>query len=142
MSTETKTDQPPALPTVAQIEALLRFLPVFGQSTSAHAEWHGEPGKFPWCELSEAATAFHAALYEQGFIIPFDWDLWQREASRYVHSPALLATADLRTLCQLMTLHARKNRFCEGHFACQLANGHMAAILQRLAAIRDESLRR
>jgi hypothetical protein len=42
------------------------------------------------------------------------------------------------TLCRLYTLHVRKDRFCEGHFAAMLANGHIAALTRRLKAIRED----
>ena len=141
-NSETAGDQAPCdsppLPSVSQIESLLRFIPAFGNATSAHAEWQIKPGVVPWCSLSDAALELYRALYEEGFVILFPWPDWQREGMRYVDAPDLVASADLRTLCQLITMHVRADRFCEGHFASQLASGQIAAILHRLAIIRDE----
>jgi len=137
MRTQPPRDTPP-LPRASQIESLLRFLPVFGHATSAHSEWHTETGVFAWCSFSAAASEFHRALYDEGFVISFPWPDWQREGMRYVDSPDLVASADLRTLCQLITMHIRGDRFCEGHFASQLASGHIAAILQRLEVIHRD----
>ena len=36
------------------------------------------------------------------------------------------------------SLRVRKDRFCEGHFASMIDNGHIATILQRLAVICRE----
>jgi hypothetical protein len=39
-----------------------------------------------------------------------------------------------------LTLHIRRDRFFEGHLANMIADGHIAAILRRMAAIRTELL--
>ena len=126
------------LPTLSQIEALLVFLPTFGQATKKHATFRLPEHSLPWWELSTDAMAFIQAIYHNEFVISFDWVTWQEEGFRYIKSRKKVAQADLQTICQLLTLHVRRNRFCDGHFAAQLENGHMAAILHRLAHIAED----
>lgn len=79
-----------------------------------------------------------SALYAGGFVVSFDWPGWQQQAKEYVDNPHSLASANLKTLQKLLTTHVRKERFASGHLASILRNGHLAAILNRLAQIRLE----
>jgi hypothetical protein len=126
------------LPHVQQIETILQFKPMFAEPGRKRARWHIEPGKVLWCELDAEATAFWKALHENGFVVGFDWRAWQEEARKYFGTWEYLGHADLFTIRRLFTLHVRKDRFAEGHFAAMIANGHFAAILDRLDNIRVE----
>jgi hypothetical protein len=106
-------------PSSSQIDALISLLP---QMEDSKAEW----------EIVEA-------LNSGGFVTAFDWPAWQEEGRRYLDDGTLIDTADLTTLCRLYTLHVRKDRFCEGHFAAMLENGHIAAMTRRLNVIREEA---
>jgi hypothetical protein len=75
-------------------------------------------------------------LYEEGFIIDFDWPKWQDQAEQYYSKPELLKTADIVTVQKLLTTHIRKERFCDVHLACMIKNRHISAILHRLKDIR------
>ena len=48
-------------------------------------------------------------------IFNFDWMSW-REAERYINDPTALHSADESILRRLLSLHARADRFDEGHF--------------------------
>ncbi|MBX7223357.1 MAG: hypothetical protein K1Y36_25820, partial [Blastocatellia bacterium] len=61
------------LPTLAQIEALLVFLPTFGKATKKHATFRLPEHSLPWWELSTDAMAFIQAIYHNEFVISFDW---------------------------------------------------------------------
>jgi hypothetical protein len=101
--------------------------------------WTSEKGYFPNFTLSPQAYAFLKALYDNGWIVPFDWGSWQDEAVRYANDETLLQEADLETLRKLLTTRVRKGRFCEGHLAYTLASGHMAAMLQRLQRLDTDA---
>ena len=75
------------------------------------------------------------ALYDNGWVEPFDWSKFQDEAIGYFENPSRLETVDLETIRKLLTLHVRKDRFCEGHFLEMLEKGHIQAILRRLAQL-------
>ncbi len=91
----------------------------------------------PYLVTSDAVTEFVEALYENGWVEPFDWGAWQDTAARYVESPDMVAQADLGTIRMLLTTHARKDRFCEGHLAAMIECGHIAACLRRLRDLRQ-----
>jgi hypothetical protein len=85
---------------------------------------------------SEVFLVFVKALYDHGWAVPFDWPGWQEEVERLVESPEGVTDADAATIRRLLTLHVRKDRFCEGHLAEMLENGHILALLRRLREIR------
>jgi O-acetyl-ADP-ribose deacetylase len=60
---------------------------------------------------------------------------------RIAEHPEVLASADLETICKLLTVCARRDRFCEGHFGVVIENGEMLAIVRRLAEIHQFSQR-
>jgi hypothetical protein len=62
----------------------------------------------------------------------------RREAASTLGLGNIWDTPILLTIRRLFTLHVRKGQFCEGHFAAMIANGHFAAILDRLENIRVE----
>ncbi|MGZ7171622.1 MAG: DUF6508 domain-containing protein [Halobacteriota archaeon] len=129
----------------ANIEAIVRFLPIFTAKDFKFGEWGG--GKIaahhfiaPYFTLSSEASAFYKALYDNGWIIPFDWPSWQEEAVRYVQDQKLLEQADAETLRKLLTTHVRKDRFCEGHLASMFESGHIIAILLRLQKLSQSDM--
>ena len=75
-------------------------------------------------------------LYEHGFIRDFDWMSWQPRAARLFRNPKLLRRATTETCIKLLTLHARKERFVDGHFAHMVKAGHITAVLTRLRELR------
>ena len=121
------------------IKAIVRFLPIFTSEGFQFGHWTSEKGYFPYFTLSPEAHAFYKALYDNGWIVLFDWGSWQDEAVRYVNEETLLEEADLETLRKLLTTHVRKERFCEGHLDCMFACGHLTAILRRLQQLEIEA---
>ena len=97
-----------------QINAIVLFLPIFKSEGFQFGHWTSEKGVFPYFTLSREAHAFYVALYDNGWIIPFDWGAWQEEAVRYVNDVTLLEEADLETLRKLLTTHVRKIVFAKG----------------------------
>ena len=78
------------------------------------------------------------AIHESELRITFDWPSWQDEAERICHEPGELEKVDLETIRKLLTLHMRKERFCEGHLASVCESGLMLSTLKRLKALRDK----
>ena len=118
------------------IDALLRFLPIFEADGFVFGEWESQEGTFPHFNLSAEADRFHRCLYDHNWIVSFDWPKWQEEAERLFESPEMLECADLETIRKLLTLHVRKERFCEGHLLGMFETGHLTKLLRRLHAIR------
>ncbi|WP_406699679.1 DUF6508 domain-containing protein [Singulisphaera sp. Ch08] len=121
-----------------QFDAILPFLALFDTKGYCYGGWHTPRGEFGYYSYSEDVSSFIQVLYKQGWVVSFDWPQWQEEAERLVESPTDLARADAATIRRLLTLHVRKDRFCEGHLAEMLKNGHILALLYRLREIRDE----
>ena len=77
-------------------------------------------------------------LYANDWVTPeVDWVQWQDVAVEYVDLQEKIDSADVLTLKKLFTTHVRKDRFCEGHLATMLENGHIVALLRRLKEIRE-----
>jgi hypothetical protein len=123
-------NQPAILP-------LLRFLPIFEMSSFGTIATPA--GQMPFANLSPEVRRFVQALYDHGWIPDFDWSAWQEEAESYVNFPDKIRNADISTLQKLLTTHARKDRFCEGHLLEMLMAGHITLILRRLKSITESN---
>jgi len=117
-----------------QVDAVLEFLPAFESPGYKFGEWT-DAGYFSY---SPEVDDLIRTLYEQNFLLPFDWTRWKEEAQRYRSGPGALETADLLTLRKLLTTHVRADRFVEGHLASVLETGHVTAVLRRLKQIRGQ----
>lgn len=126
-------------PSAEQVDAVLAFLPVFERQGFVPSRVEAPPGQFPYHVFAKELSQFLRALYDNGFVFSFDWPSWQEEAERYSEQPELLRTANLQVLRKLVTVHVRKERFCEGHLPAMVECGHIAAILRRLKELREAS---
>lgn len=117
------------------IETVLVFLTLFSEKEVKLYDIQTQPLNLdPYC-YSKEFNKFITSLYEQNFIISFDWPAWQNEAESFVNNPKLLILADISTLQKLFTTHVRNERFCSGHLAAMIKNGHFLAIFNRLQVI-------
>ncbi|MBD2502345.1 O-acetyl-ADP-ribose deacetylase [Anabaena azotica] len=119
--------------TPENIDNILNFLTLFSSQDCRLYDIQTEPYSY-----SQEFESFIAALYAENFIIPFDWISWQQEATRFVTDPALINLADISTIQKLFTSHVRQERFCSGHLAKLIDNGHFLTILPRLQAISQD----
>ena len=124
--------------TPEKLDRILAFSPVFEQPSSSLYEVRPEVSRLdPYVYAPEAAR-FSQALYQEDFVVQFNWSAWSDEAAKYVENPSRLEAADLETLQKLLTCHVRAERFVSGHLAQMIEKGHILAILKRLAVIRSE----
>lgn len=138
MRTLQKRRKNTSTPTARQIDALLPFLDRLMAEGFTRDKSHIEPSPVTGNDLSETVDKFEKALYKHDWVKPgFNWPQWQQEAATYVDSLEKVASADVETLRRLLTTHVRKERFCEGHLAEMVQNGHIAAILSRLRELRE-----
>ena len=121
-----------------QIDAILKYLPIFEKPDYQFGRWVEQEGQFPYFSFSPEVDEFIDALHREDVIIPFDWTIWRKEARRCQTDPEALETADLLTLRKLLTVHVRADRFAEGHLASVFESGHITAILHRLKQIREK----
>ena len=130
--------------TAKNIDAVLKFLPIFQSKKFTPGDWskthESRKGNLslPVYNYNIKVDEFVETLYGEGFIIDFDWPGWQDQAERFYSNPELLKTADIVTIQMILTTHTRKERFCDGHLACLIRNGHISAILHRLKEIRNK----
>lgn len=120
-----------------QVDAVLRFLPVFEELEVNFGRWvsqEGGPSKFT---ISQEATDFIRTCSEQRIIFSFDWPAWKAEAAKYYSDPDALGRADLMVLRKLLTTHIRQDRFSDGHLTHMFESGHLTAILIRMKVIRE-----
>lgn len=125
---------------VENMDILLKYLPVFkNEKFNSIDKKLSEKGdiSFMLC-YSKEVNSFVEDLYKSNFLYSFDWLEWQNEASNYFENPELLENANIEIIQKLLTLHIRKERFCEGHLLGIINSGHMVDILKRLKKIRDQ----
>jgi len=121
--------------TEENINKILGFIPYFESKDSVFYTVDTSDLLNPHI-YSRKVLDFEKALYEENIIYIFDWVSWQPEAEKYFRDTELLKDADLDTLRKLLTLHARKERFCSGHLAQMIESGHVLNILRRLKDIK------
>lgn len=132
------------LVTEGGIRRILSFLP----SLSIRAVKYGEPprieeaGKnacsiYPSC-LSETASDFIQACYDENFVQPFDWNKWSSRHQTELSDDTFIAQANTSRIIRLLTTHIRADRFCDGHLLSVLEDGTIARILKRLEQINSE----
>jgi O-acetyl-ADP-ribose deacetylase len=124
-------------PSPAQTDALVAFLTTFERPDFVPSTVESPPGVRPYHIFAEELSQFHRAVFENGFVIEFDWRAWQEEALRHCEQPELLRNADLQVLRKLITFHVRAERFNEGHLPSLIESGYMAALLRRLKELRQ-----
>lgn len=118
--------------TLENVEAILHFLPIFDDAKFQAGELVMKQGQLPYWDYDNSIIKFIKALYDNGWIVDFDWTEWQQEAKQYWSNPETIKEADIDTIQKLLTTHVRKDRFCDGHMAEAIENGHIDAILKRL----------
>lgn len=126
-------------PPRAGVEAVLAYLPVFEDPRFLPEVVVDEEEGWALEQYTREVYEFERTLYRSGFVVRFDWSRWEPEAFQYYRDSSLLATAGCGEIRRLLTFHVRKNVICEGHLAVMLRDGHIQAILRRLAALADGS---
>jgi O-acetyl-ADP-ribose deacetylase (regulator of RNase III) len=123
--------------TTKNIDKVLAFLPLFERKELKLYQVRTDISLLdPYVYACEVDN-FIQTLYQEGFVVSFDWMAWSKESKRLVKRPELLDSVDIATIQKLLTTHVRAERFCSGHIAGMIDNGHILTILQRLAVIRS-----
>jgi hypothetical protein len=126
--------------TLENIENILKFLTLFSSQNCQLYDIQTDPPTLDPYTYSKEFNNLITALYTENFVISFDWTKWQDEADGFVTTPELLNVADIYTIQKLFTSHVRQERFCSGHLAYLIDNGHFLTILQRLQAIHQSRI--
>jgi len=127
---------------VANMDALLRFLPILEAEGFSAGKFTSEPGTLPFYDFNPQVMALVKALYDNNWIDPsFDWVGWH-EGNHYLNDEEALVDADAMTLQKLFTLIVRQDRFCEGSLGSVVDGGLVAAILRRVRELRVSQVQR
>jgi hypothetical protein len=123
------------------LDSILSFLPrieALKPSEFSHltAEINPNGALIGTITQDQVVDEFRDALIRHGYVRQFDWPSWESQAEGFHEKPARLKAVNLKTCVKLLTLHVRKDRFCEGHFAVMLADRHICAILRRMRQLR------
>ena len=118
------------------IDRVLAFLPYFEDE---------EAEKFTFSDASIAGPylyepkvkEFVQALYEEDFVIDFDWPSWGPVAVEYLQERNRIETADLETLQKLFTTIVRAEKMTVGVLAEMINKGVIIDLLYRLSQLRD-----
>lgn len=134
--------------TQEKFNALVRFLPAFqspsfdpGEMRKMERNPNGS-FSFPYTVLSDQATSFVQAAYDNGWIVgSFDWPSWagSEEAERLRDDENALARATPEQIARLLTVVIRQDRFCEGVLLDAFNSGLILRIVRRIDALLKEA---
>ena len=127
--------------TKEDVDALLRFLPLFERPGRTFARW-GEVEKnadgsisLPFPVYDEDVEEFFRVVGQRGWL---DYGYKPAEAERMLWDAELVAGASLEQVRSMLTYCLRGERFGDGHWEALLKGGQLVALLRRLKAIREE----
>lgn len=133
-------------PTPRQIDELLEFLPRLAADQCAPVqEWGGgekdAKGAYvmPWPRYESVVTEMFEAAGQDCWM---DFDYVPQEAGRMLEDPAVVRRASLDQIRTMLTYCVRGERFCDGHWAAMIEQGHVRRLLERLKDIRERSAER
>ena len=121
-----------------RLQALAAFLPIFEEPGFSAGEMVFPPdlpngvGRFPYSVRSEPVTRFVEVLYEENWIVPFDWSKWfetQEARDLFENDGAALAKASEEQLSKMLTFCERRCRFGWGD---PLLDDFESGLIQRI----------
>ena len=84
-----------------------------------------------WLE-DEIVSRFFNAAYFLNIVIVFDWASWQEGIDILNEPDSDFNNYDFETLCKLVTLIVRGDKFCEGYLINSFETGNMTRIIEAL----------
>ena len=126
-------------PTLEEINELVEFLSrLYQKEFSSVKKWHGgdkdEDGviTMPYPEYEPVVSEFFEIASSECWT---DYDYLSRSAGQMLGDEDAVRTADLDQIKTMLTFCVRGERFCTGHWAAVIENGHVRKLLQRLEEI-------
>jgi hypothetical protein len=113
------------MPTARQFDAILPFLDRLRVRCSPK-------------ECEDLVSNLLPELYDNRWILYSDWGIWKQEAAELLNNPERIDLTDATTIRKLLTVHARQDHFCEGHFLEMVMNGHILRLLERVENIKKK----
>ena len=130
-------------PTLAQIDELLRFLPLFDVPNRDFVEsWSGEEKTesgaitTPYLVYPEDVEQFYQLAGQPCWS---DYGYEPGKAGQMLEDEAIVQRATLAEVKTMLTYCVRGERFSDGHWAAMLESGRIVALLKRLSALQEET---
>jgi hypothetical protein len=87
---------------------------------------------FPYYVLSDIVMKFEKTVYQTGLIISFDWPQWKKGFRILACQSTDFQKLSLITLCKLITMIVRADRFNDGFVYVHFKNGTILKILEAM----------
>ncbi len=88
--------------------------------------------QMPWVEKKEIVMRFISIADELGIITAFAWPKWKKGLAILQEKDHDFTKLDKITLCKLITIDIRGDRFSEGHLVRCFESGTMQKLLRAL----------
>jgi len=92
---------------------------------------------FPYWKWSDITTEFNKTVHDMKLIVSFDWPDWEEGIQLLRDRKQTFHDLDEITLCKLMTVIVRADRFSDGTLVGALEDGTISKILSALKARID-----
>lgn len=89
-------------------------------------------------DYPEIVSRFHDIVYDKEMILLFDWPKWMEARELIDDKEADFSGLDLKTMCKLITVIVRNNRFSTGYLGSCFEDGIILKILYRIKHIINE----
>jgi hypothetical protein len=90
---------------------------------------------FPSMEWTPITSAFYDAVHGLGIVPVFDWTKWEEGRLMLDNKDQDFSSLEIITLCKLLTIIIRADRFVDGYLVGQLKRKNVQKII---GAIRDK----
>ena len=86
-------------------------------------------------DYPEIVNRFHEIVYKKNMVLLFDWPKWMEARELLDDKNADFSELDLITLCKLITVIIRNNRFSTGYLGSCFEDGIILKMLYRIKHI-------
>lgn len=85
----------------------------------------------------ETLWLFLHVLYQQGFVLSFDWQAEFAGKEKDLADVDALRVMSLEGVRKVLTAHVRMDRLCEGHLNSIAESGYLEQLVERLNVLRS-----
>lgn len=119
---------------------LFDLIPVMERSAS-FGEWNFPGARengfitMPYMRTNEVVSDFVRTAYDLGIVLDFDWGAWDDGRRLLSQQSPDVSGLDIETLCKLLTVIIRQDRFVDGTLVMEFEKGTITAILKSMRDI-------
>lgn len=89
---------------------------------------------FPYWKWSDITTEFNKTVHDMNLIVSFDWPDWEEGSKLLSDRKQTFQDLDEITLCKLLTVIIRSDRFSDGTLIGAMEDGTISKIVSALKA--------